>query len=166
MRIAIGEYFHQPTIKIVHWVVHDGFEAAVVFSMSFFNVVFQSDADVSIFSAQPDLLRPKHLDVLHRNFGNAVRAAVQFLFFRRKAIDVELSLELFCTNRSGLDQLESFRLWLFFKGWRRRWRHSWGRRNLRGHGCWLGRCRTLASWCWLRGGSADQLCNLCFERRA
>jgi hypothetical protein len=49
--VAIGENFHHPAIKIIHWMVHDGLEAAVVFSMSFFNVVFQSDAEISVLAA-------------------------------------------------------------------------------------------------------------------
>jgi hypothetical protein len=49
--IAIGKDFHHPAIKIVHWVVHDGLESAVVFSMSFFNVFFQSDAEIFVLAA-------------------------------------------------------------------------------------------------------------------
>src|SRR5207253_964072 len=31
--IALREDFHQPPIKVIHWVVHDGFETPVVLSM-------------------------------------------------------------------------------------------------------------------------------------
>jgi hypothetical protein len=51
VRVAIGENFHHPPIKVVDGMVHDGFEAAVVFSMCFFNVVFQSDADIFVLAA-------------------------------------------------------------------------------------------------------------------
>src|SRR5208282_6007557 len=44
VRIALREDFHHPAIKVIHRVVHDGFKTPVVFSMSFFNVVFQSNA--------------------------------------------------------------------------------------------------------------------------
>src|SRR5207245_5932809 len=64
VRVAIGENLHHPAIKIINWVVHDRFEAAVVFSMSFFNVVFQSDAEVFILGAYADLFGPDDLDVL------------------------------------------------------------------------------------------------------
>jgi hypothetical protein len=37
--IAFREDFHQPAIKVIHWVVHDWFETPVVLSMSFFNVI-------------------------------------------------------------------------------------------------------------------------------
>jgi hypothetical protein len=37
--ITFREDFHQPAIKVIHWMVHDGFEAPVVLSVSFFNVV-------------------------------------------------------------------------------------------------------------------------------
>src|ERR1700737_426534 len=49
--VAIGEDFHQPPIKVVHRVVHDGLEATVILSMSFVNVITQSDAYISIFAA-------------------------------------------------------------------------------------------------------------------
>jgi hypothetical protein len=37
--IAFCKDFHQPAIKVIDWVVHDGFEAPIVLSMSFFNVI-------------------------------------------------------------------------------------------------------------------------------
>src|SRR6266478_4131840 len=49
--VPFREDFHQPAIKVIDWVIHDWFEAAVVFSMSFFNVVFQSYAEVSVLAA-------------------------------------------------------------------------------------------------------------------
>jgi len=160
VRVAIGEDFHQPAVKIIHRVVHDGFEAAIVFPMSLFNVVFQTDADVSVFAAQPDLLGPKHLDVLHRNFGNAVGAAVQFLLFRRQAVDIELFLEV--SPRSGLDQFE---LGFFFKRRSRGRLHSWSWRGAAGHGCWRSRHWALPGGSRLGRGAANQIRNLRFQRR-
>jgi len=81
VRVAFGKDFHHPAVKVVHRMVNDWFEAAVVFSMSFFNVIFQSDADVSILAAKAHLLRTEHFYVLHRNFCHAICAPVQFLFF-------------------------------------------------------------------------------------
>jgi hypothetical protein len=49
--IAISKNFDHPAVKVVHGVVHDGFEAAVVLSMSFINVVFQSDAEILVLAA-------------------------------------------------------------------------------------------------------------------
>jgi hypothetical protein len=37
--VAFCEDLHQPAIKVIDWVVHDGFKTPIVFSMSFFNVV-------------------------------------------------------------------------------------------------------------------------------
>ena len=54
--VAFRKNFDHPAVKVVHWVVHDGLKSTIVFSMSFLNVVFQSDADVFVFTAQPDLL--------------------------------------------------------------------------------------------------------------
>src|SRR4029077_111540 len=70
--IALREDLHHPAIKVIHWVVHDGFETPVVFSMSFFNVVFQSDAEIFFFAAKPYLLRSQHFNVLHRNFRHSI----------------------------------------------------------------------------------------------
>jgi hypothetical protein len=81
-RITVGKDLHQPAIKVIDWVVHDGLESAVVFSMSFLNVVFQSDADISVFAAQSNEFRSQHFNILHRNFGHAICAAVEFLFLR------------------------------------------------------------------------------------
>src|SRR6267143_6941441 len=90
VRVPFGEDFHHPAIKVIHRMVHDWFEAAVVFSMSFFNVVFQSDAEISVLAAEAHLLRSEHLYVLHRNFGYAIRAAMQFLLFGGEAVDVKV----------------------------------------------------------------------------
>src|SRR5260370_28811157 len=40
VRVTFSEDFHQPAIKVIDRVVHNWFETAVVFSMSFFNVIF------------------------------------------------------------------------------------------------------------------------------
>ena len=55
--IPVGKYLDHPAVKVIHRVVHDGFESTIVFSMSFLNVVFQSDADISVFAAQSNLFR-------------------------------------------------------------------------------------------------------------
>src|SRR5258708_13406169 len=81
VRVPFGKDFHHPAIKVVHRVIHDGFEAAVVFSMCFFNVIFQTRADVFILAAEAHLLRTEHFYILHRNFCYPVFSAVQFLFF-------------------------------------------------------------------------------------
>jgi len=49
--VSLRQNFHHPPVKIVHRMVHDRFEATVVLSMSFLNVVFQSDANVFVFAA-------------------------------------------------------------------------------------------------------------------
>ena len=49
--VAVGEDFHQPAIKVIHRMVHDGFKTPVILSVGFFNVITQSDADVLIFAA-------------------------------------------------------------------------------------------------------------------
>lgn len=65
VRVSFGEYLHQPAVKVIHRMVHDRFETAVVLSMCFVNVIFQSDANVAVFAAQANLLGPQHLNILH-----------------------------------------------------------------------------------------------------
>jgi hypothetical protein len=55
--VAFRKNFHHPPVKIINWMVHDGFESTVVFAMSFLNVVFQSDAQILIFAALAYLVR-------------------------------------------------------------------------------------------------------------
>jgi hypothetical protein len=55
--VAFRENFHHPPVKIIDWMVHDGFESTVVFAVSFLNVVFQSDAQILIFAALAYLVR-------------------------------------------------------------------------------------------------------------
>src|SRR5713101_4379282 len=111
VRVAFRKDFHHPAVKVVHRMIHDGFEAAVVFSMSFFNVVFQSHAEIFLLAAEAHLLRSEHFYILHRNFGYAICAAVQFLFFGGEPVDVKLIIEfeLGSPRRSrGLHQFERF----------------------------------------------------------
>jgi hypothetical protein len=175
VRVPFGEDFHQPAIKVIHRVVHDGFEAAVVFSMSFFNVVFQSDAEISVLAAKAHLLRSEHFYVLHRNFCDAIRAPVQFLFFRRKPVDIKfLSVLSLCAGSSSrrLDQFERFQLefgYRLFNDRRRPGRSCWTRRrsrwSLRRLRNWLRRRWPLRRLRHRRNNFADQVRQLRFNRR-
>src|SRR5260370_18137324 len=51
--VTFRENFHHPPIKVIHWMVHDGFKSTVVFAMSFLNVVFQPDAQVFFLPPRP-----------------------------------------------------------------------------------------------------------------
>ncbi len=89
-RVAFRQNLHQPFVKIVDWVIHDRLEAAVVFAMSFLNVVFQSDTDVFVLAGQAYLFRSQHFNILHRNFRYPICTPVQFLFLSGKVVDVEV----------------------------------------------------------------------------
>src|SRR6201999_3586164 len=75
--VALRENLHHPAIKIVDRVIHDEFEPPIVFSVSFLNVIPQPYADILVLSAETHLLRSQHLNILHRNFGHPIRAAVK-----------------------------------------------------------------------------------------
>src|SRR6266550_4734707 len=94
VRVPFGKDLHHPTIKIIDWMIHDWSEAAVGFSMSFFIVVFQSDAEIFVLSAEAYLLWSEHFDVLHGNLGFPVCAAVQFLFFGGETVVVKPTFAL------------------------------------------------------------------------
>src|SRR2546423_12496506 len=81
VRVPFGKDLHHPAIKIIDWMIHDRFEAAVGFSMSFFNVVFQSDAEIFVLAAEGYLLWAEHFYFLHGNLGYPGCAAVEFPFF-------------------------------------------------------------------------------------
>ena len=87
--IAIGENFHHPIVKIIHRMILNRAKAAVVFLACFINIRAQPDADVLVLAAQPNFFWLQQLDVLHRNFGDAIRAAMQFLFFPGKIGEFE-----------------------------------------------------------------------------
>ena len=74
--VPFGQNFHHPPVKIINRVIHDWFEAAVVFAMSFLNVVFQSDAEIFVLAAQTHLFRPQHFNILHGNFRHPICAPV------------------------------------------------------------------------------------------
>src|SRR2546423_12031063 len=90
VRVPFGKDLHHPTIKIIDWMIHDRFEAAVVFSMSFFNVVFPSDAEIFVFAAEAYLLWSEHFNVLHRNLRYPACAAGPLPVLCRGDADVTL----------------------------------------------------------------------------
>src|SRR5258708_23029490 len=51
--VAFREDFHQPAIEVIHWVVHDWFETAVVPPWCFFLFSPHADVRAFIFGAVP-----------------------------------------------------------------------------------------------------------------
>jgi hypothetical protein len=88
--VAFRQDFHEPLVKIIDRMVHDRFEAAVVFAMGFLNVIFQSDANIFVLAAQANLFRPQHFNILHGNFRHPICTSVQFLFLIGKVVNVEV----------------------------------------------------------------------------
>jgi hypothetical protein len=159
--IALREDLHHPAIKIVDRVIHDGFEPPIVFSVSFLNVIPQPDADILVLTAKTNLLRSQHLNILHRNFGNAVRALVKLLLVRRQPVDVKRAsaFGLAHGDRHGLDFLGLDERGFFVNLRRRNGRViRLGHRGSDCDGGWSrrgGRCRDVfdgrVRWSW-RGG--------------
>ncbi len=138
--------------------------------MCFFNVVFQSDAEISILAAEAHLLRSEHFYVLHRNFCYPIRAAVQFLFFGGEAVDVKVIAKLRLRNgrRRRFDQFKRFwfGMQLEFSGfWLLNDRRTRSGRNLGGFRYWLRRYWALRCGRRLGCYSADQVGELSLHRR-
>ena len=87
--IALRENFHHPAMEVINRLIENGMETAVIFFSGFVNIAAQSDTDVLILTAEANFLGPEQLDILHGNFGHAVRTAVQILNFTRKRRYIE-----------------------------------------------------------------------------
>lgn len=87
--VAVGEYFHEPVVEIIHGMVVNRAEAAIIFLAGLIQIAAQSAANVFLLAGEANVLRPEQLDVLHRDFGHAVGAPVQVLHFGGQAGDIE-----------------------------------------------------------------------------
>ena len=67
----------------------DGLEPAIVFFVSLLNVITQSETQILVLAPEPDILGTQHLDILHRNLGDAIGAPVQFLLFRGQRVEAK-----------------------------------------------------------------------------
>ena len=57
--IALGENFHHPVMEIIHGMILNRAEAAVVFFAGFINVTAQPVTDVFVFASQANVLGPQ-----------------------------------------------------------------------------------------------------------
>src|SRR5579872_2483054 len=89
LRISAAQNFHHPVIKIVDRMRLNGLESAIVFFVSLFNVITQSETQILVLAAHAHIFRAQHLDVLHGNFGDAESAPVQFLLLRGQHVEIK-----------------------------------------------------------------------------
>src|ERR1700732_4140934 len=80
--VAFAQDFNHPVIEVVDWMDQDRLKTPVIFFMCFLNIISQTQANVFMFAPQTDFIGTEHFNILHRNFGDAIRSAVQVLFFR------------------------------------------------------------------------------------
>ena len=59
LRISLGENFQQPVMEVIHGMILNRAEAAIVFFAGFVNVAAQPVADVLVFAAQTNVLGPE-----------------------------------------------------------------------------------------------------------
>src|SRR5580698_2924247 len=90
-RVAIssGENFDHPVMEIIDGVIVNRGETAIVFLARFIDIDLQARADVFVLAAGADFLGLQQLDVLHGDFGDAIRALVHVLHFGRKRGHIE-----------------------------------------------------------------------------
>src|ERR1700688_3810094 len=74
--ISLAKDFDHPVIKVIHWMAQNRLEAPVIFFVSLFNIISQTETNVSMLPSQTDLVGPEHLNILHRNFGDAIGSPV------------------------------------------------------------------------------------------
>ncbi len=87
--VAVGEYFHEPMMEIIHGMVVNRAEAAIVFLAGFVQIAAQSAANIFLLAGEANVLRPEQLDVLHRDLSHAIGAAMQVLQLGGQAGDFE-----------------------------------------------------------------------------
>src|SRR5712672_1647037 len=81
-RIASGQDFNHPVIKIIDGMRLYGMKQAIVFFVSLFNVITQSYAQILVLTPGPHIFGAQQLNILHVNLGYAIGASVQFLLIR------------------------------------------------------------------------------------
>ncbi len=59
LRISLGENFQHPVMEVIHGMILNRAEAAIVFFAGFVNVAAQPVTDVFVFAAQSNVLGPQ-----------------------------------------------------------------------------------------------------------
>src|SRR5580704_11607756 len=80
--VTLAQDFNHPIIEVIDGMDQDRLKTPVIFFMRFLNIISQTQANVFMFAPQTDVIGTEHFNVLHRNFGDAIRPAVQVLFLR------------------------------------------------------------------------------------
>ena len=80
--VTFAQDFNHPVIEVIDGMDQDRLKTPVIFFMCFLNIISQTQTNVFMFSPQTDVIGTEHFNVLHRNFGDAIRPAVQVLFLR------------------------------------------------------------------------------------
>src|ERR1700756_4176699 len=80
--VAFAQDFNHPVIEVIDGMSQDRLKAPVIFFMCFLNIISQTQANVFMFAPPTDFIGREHFNILHRNFGDAIRPAVQVLFLR------------------------------------------------------------------------------------
>src|ERR1700730_7435979 len=87
--VTFAQDFNHPIIEVIDGMDQDRLKTPVIFFMRFLNIISQTQANVFMFSPQTDVIGTEHFNILHRNFGDAIRPAVQVLFLRLQRRNIE-----------------------------------------------------------------------------
>src|SRR4029077_1341673 len=80
--VTFAQDFNHPVIEVIDGMDQDRLKTPVIFFMRFLNIISQTEANVFMFASQTDFVGTEHFNILHRNFGDAIRPAVEVLFLR------------------------------------------------------------------------------------
>src|ERR1700739_909521 len=80
--VALAQDLNHPVVEVIDGMDQDRLKTPVIFLMCFLNIISQTQANVFMFASQTDFIGTEHLNILHRNFGDAIRPAVEVLFLR------------------------------------------------------------------------------------
>src|SRR5207302_641286 len=77
--VSLAQNFDHPIVEIIDRMAQDRLKTPVIFFVSLFDIIPQTQANVLMFASQTDLIRTEHFNILHGNLGDAIRPPVQIL---------------------------------------------------------------------------------------
>ena len=57
--VAFGKYFHEPMMKVIHWMLVNRTEAAIIFLARLIEIPAQSAANIFMLAGDANILRPQ-----------------------------------------------------------------------------------------------------------
>src|ERR1700730_13420863 len=74
--VSLTQDLNHPVIEVIDGVDQDRLKTPVIFFVSLFNIISQTQANVFMFASQTNVVGTEHFNILHGNFGDTIRPAV------------------------------------------------------------------------------------------